>query len=169
MAAGSTYTPIGTTTLGSAAADVTFSSISGYTDLVIVAFARYEGAGSGTGGLRVQFNSDSGTNYSLLALSGTGTSATSGRASSGTYGEIGEVPQTSVGTNTYSITTANVMNYASTSTYKTVISRTGEANNITRVIANVWRSTSAITSIRLFAGSNLSAGSTFTIYGITAA
>ena len=37
MAAGSTYTPIATTTLGSAQADVTFSSISGsYTDLVLI-------------------------------------------------------------------------------------------------------------------------------------
>jgi hypothetical protein len=37
MPAGSTYTPIATTTLGSAQADVTFNSFSGYTDLVLVA------------------------------------------------------------------------------------------------------------------------------------
>jgi hypothetical protein len=37
MAAGNTYTPLATQTLGSAAASVTFSSISGaYTDLVLV-------------------------------------------------------------------------------------------------------------------------------------
>jgi hypothetical protein len=36
MAAGNTYTPLATQTLGSAAASVTFSSISGaYTDLVV--------------------------------------------------------------------------------------------------------------------------------------
>lgn len=169
MAAGNTYTPIGTTTLGSAAADVTFSSLSGYTDLVIVANARYEGAGSGTGGLRIQFNGDSGANYSLTALSGSGSAVSTGRATGGTYGEIGEVAQTGLGSSTYVVTTANIMNYSNSTTYKTILSRSDAAGVTSKLLVNLWRSTSAITSIRLFAGSNLSAGSTFTVYGITAA
>jgi hypothetical protein len=36
MAAGSTYTPIATTTLSSSQAEVTFTSFSGYTDLVLI-------------------------------------------------------------------------------------------------------------------------------------
>lgn len=169
MAAGSTYTSLATTTLGSAAADVTFNSFSGYTDLIIVANARYEGAGSGTGGLRIQFNGDTGANYSLTALSGNGSATSSGRATSGTYGEIGEVPQTGLGTSTYSTTIAHIMQYSNASIKKTVVSRTDAANVTTKILGNLWGSTSAITSIKLFAGSNLSAGSTFTIYGITAA
>jgi len=56
-----TYEPIATTTLGSAAATITFSSIPAtYTDLVIVF------AGTATANLNplMSFNSDSGTNYS---------------------------------------------------------------------------------------------------------
>jgi hypothetical protein len=70
-----TYEPIATTTLGSAAADVTFTSISGtYTDLVLVAVTQIGSSGDYLG---VQFNSDTGTNYSRTRLSGNGTSASS--------------------------------------------------------------------------------------------
>ncbi len=57
-----TYEPLATTTLGSAASSVTFSSISGsYTDLVVV----FSGtAGGGNSNLILTFNSDTGSNYS---------------------------------------------------------------------------------------------------------
>jgi hypothetical protein len=46
-----TYEPIATTTLGSAAADVTFTSISGtYTDLVLVAVTQIGSSGDYLGG-----------------------------------------------------------------------------------------------------------------------
>jgi len=74
----STYTPIATTTLGSAASSVTFSSISGaYTDLVLV------GAGTLASNLylNVKFNNDTGSNYSRTELYGDGSSAASYRES----------------------------------------------------------------------------------------
>ncbi|NBQ97859.1 MAG: hypothetical protein EBU12_06490, partial [Microbacteriaceae bacterium] len=62
MAAGNTYSQIASTTLGSAASSVTFSSIAAtYTDLVIVVQAAVT---AGSIALRMQFNSDTGTNYS---------------------------------------------------------------------------------------------------------
>ena len=76
MAAGNTYTPIATNTLSSATASVTFSSISGvYTDLVLVitptiptgAYDILMRVGNGT--------VDSGTNYSVTRVSGTGSAA----------------------------------------------------------------------------------------------
>ena len=72
MPAGSTYTPLSTTTLGSAQATVTFSSISGsYTDLVLVMNTIGTSAG---GDVQVQFNSDTASNYSCTILYGTGLS-----------------------------------------------------------------------------------------------
>jgi hypothetical protein len=64
------------------------------------------------------------------------------------------------------------LNYANTTTYKTIISRGDSAGfwNIANVA--LWRKTpEAITSITVFpAGlNNWIAGSTFTLYGITAA
>jgi hypothetical protein len=64
MAAGNTYEAIATQTLGSAAASVTFSSIPGtYTDLVIVCTPLRVTAGAEE--LVFQFNSDTGSNYSI--------------------------------------------------------------------------------------------------------
>ena len=81
MAAGSTYTPIYTTTLASAAASYTFSSIpSTYTDLVIAA------TGLTTAGttLAMRFNGDTATNYSDTYLLGNAGAASSSRDSTKT-------------------------------------------------------------------------------------
>lgn len=166
MAAGSTYTPIATTTLGSAAASYTFSSISGsYTDLVLIATSA---SSVGTGyGLRMRFNSDSSSNYSWTHLLGTGSAAQSNRGSSDSSILIGYSPA-AIGGN---VSTANIQNYSNATTYKTCISRGSEADYRVGAIVGLWRSTSAITSITLFdeGAGNLLTGSTFTLYGIAAA
>ena len=74
----STYTPIATTTLGSAVNSVTFSSIaSTYTELVLV--IQYQSAANCVA--NITFNNDTATNYSTTYLSGNGTSAASARGS----------------------------------------------------------------------------------------
>jgi hypothetical protein len=91
----STYTPIATQTLGSAAASVTFSSIpQGYTDLILV--INYATSAS-TGNALLRFNSDTGSNYSETALIGNGTTATSDRESS-----VTTIPISWFGTNSTS-------------------------------------------------------------------
>jgi hypothetical protein len=64
-----------------------------------------------------------------------------------------------------------VMNYSNTTTNKTVLARAGIAGDRTRAIVNLWRSTSAITSILIINNGsvNFVAGSTFTLYGIKVA
>ncbi len=73
-----TYVPISTTTLGSNASTVSFSSIPGtYTDLVIVMGVI---STSNTGHyVYLQYNGDTGSNYSTTILTGTGSSAVSTR------------------------------------------------------------------------------------------
>jgi hypothetical protein len=165
-----TYEPIATTTLGSAAATVTFSSISGsYTDLVLVmsAFGSVSGAD-----IRVQVNSDTASNYSLTRLVGY-TTAFSNRASNATYWQI----TNSVGIGSSSSDpTADViqfMNYSNTTTNKTILVRHNQPQSSlmeTAAQVGLYRSTSAITSITFSLSSgNYSSGSTFTLYGIKAA
>ena len=159
MPAGSTYTPIATTTLGSAAGSYTFSSIpSTYTDLVLIVNPKASVSNMG-----IRFNSDSGTNYSDTWVYGTGTSALSTRTSNGN-----RIYQTI--TAGYVIMKVNIMNYANTTTYKTTISRTDDAaNGVTAIVGN-WRSTSAINAITVLAGTgNLPAGTDLTLYGIASA
>ena len=160
----STYEPIATTTLGSAAASVTFSSIpSTYTDLVIVINGAYVSSEDASPGLR--FNSDSGSNYSETGLDGNGSSASSFRDANATSAILGSM------SNTISTTIINIMNYANTTTYKTSISRGNNSANRVRAYVAMWRNTAAITSIQIITNAtpNFATGSTFTLYGIKAA
>jgi hypothetical protein len=168
----STYTSIATTTLGSAQASYTFSSISGsYTDLVLVMSARTDNTGTGAT-YCIRYNSDSSAIYSLTALEGNGTSATSERYTGLTYAESGRLNTSSSSNTTPSLSIVNIMNYANSTTYKTALARSSASNEIYAVDAEVtlWRSTVAISSLYIYPSSgNFVAGSTFTLYGILSA
>ena len=167
-----TYEPIATTTLSTATATVTFSSISGsYTDLVLVLSARSSQTGA-TDGLAVRVNSDTGSNYSSTYLRGDGTSATSGRNSSDTYYRFAfdAVVASGAASGTFSATIIHFMNYSNTTTNKTIIGRANVAGSGTDAVVGLWRNTNAITSVSCIGyGGNLETGSTFTLYGIKAA
>ena len=162
-----TYEKIATNTLGSAAASVTFSSISSaYTDIVVVVQAAVT---TGSVALRMQFNSDTGANYSSTWLTGNGTAASSSRSTGNTYMKIDE----NTGMNTtlgQGLNLINVMNYANATTYKTVLTRPNRADLGVDAFVGLWRSTAAINAITLLTSSStFVAGSTFTLYGIKAA
>ena len=162
MPAGSTYTPIATTTLGSSAASYTFSSISGtYTDLILV----IAGTLTSSSSVYLQVNGDTATNYSRTFLQGNGTSATSGRDSSQNYMALGYLNSTAQGNCIFQL-----QNYSNTTTNKTVLCRAGVADDLTRAMVGLWRSTSAITSILAAPVSgSFATGTSLTLYGIASA
>lgn len=167
MAAGATYEPIATTTLGSATATITFSSISqSYTDLIIITNT---GNGSADSAINVQVgngSADTGSNYSTSFLYGNGSTAISGRTTNATQ---------MLASRTVSplITNGSIIfhNYSNTTTYKTMLSRGNATTELVVFYAGLWRSTSAINYIKLTDqnGHNFSIGSTFTLYGIAKA
>jgi hypothetical protein len=164
-----TYEKIATTTLGSAASSVTFSSISGaYTDLILV--MNVGGSVSGNA-INMTFNSDTSTNYSDTGLWGTGTSAASGRHVNATNAALSI--GIGVSTNAFDTQTmVQIQNYSNTTTYKTYIARTGNTAGSypgTEVVFGLWRSTAAISTVSVACGANWVTGSTFTLYGIKAA
>ena len=164
MPAGNTYESIATQTLGSAAASVTFSSIPGtYTDLVIIFNG---GITSAPDDMRLEFNANT-TNYSATLLRGDGSAAISARAT----GETAIPWTTYLGSGSAgSVSIINVQNYSNTTTFKTVLSRGNVAASYVSATVGLWRNTSAITSCKLIAGSStFLSGSTFSLYGITAA
>lgn len=165
MAAGNTYESIATNTLGSAAASFTFSSISGsYTDLVLVM-----GLGSSLVNCSIQVNSDTGTNYSRTTIVGDGTGTPTDNMTSVGFFRLDN--------NSYVGSIVNgspffvqFFNYSSGFNYKTMIGRTNNASVGVGAAVGTWRSTSAITSIKILAdGGTFSGGSTFNLYGIKAA
>jgi hypothetical protein len=158
-----TYEKIQSTTLGSAQSSITLSSIPAtYTDLRIVLANAFTSYALDT--VKIQFNSDTATNYSATQLMGDGASASSSRQSSVSSGLLGRAGYQSTRP---SMIIADVFSYAG-STYKTYLSDSAaDQNGSGEVLRHVglWRSTSAITSVTLM-NVTFQAGAIVTIYGI---
>ena len=153
-----TYVALRTETVAVATNSVTLSlsGISGYTDLVLV-INNTHSTNAVDGWFRL--NGDTGSNYSRTNLNGDGTSATSGRNSNVAFG-YGILVLTTPSTNILQF-----MNYANTTTNKTVLMRSNNTGSGGYVQATVdlWRSTAAITSIEIGCVSgNFAVGSTLT-------
>lgn len=163
-----TYKLISSTTLTSNETSVTFSSIpSIYTDLIFIFSG---GVNTGTANLDVQFNNDTASNYSLTLMNGDGTSAISQRLTNQTTIRTNDGAYLVADLNTMHI--VDIMDYKNTTTYKTLLSKAvrgggGLGGAAVAAVIGTWRSTSAITSIKLSPSSNsFSSGSTFRLYGV---
>jgi len=154
-------------TLGASTSNVTFSSIpQTYTDLKLVMSVRDTVTGTGNAWVAfdIYFNG-SNTNLSGKHLFGTGSAAGSNSVA---YGYANEGGTTS---NTFSNNEIYIPNYTS-SNYKSYSADQVTENNATAalssLIAGLWSSTSAITSITCSAlGTAFAANSTFYLYGIS--
>ena len=163
-----TYTELRRTVVGTATPSVTLnlSGISGYTDLVLVANFTVATASAN---LVMTFNGDTTSGlYSKTQMEGTGSVAVSGRTTSAN--NIGLDSNIGDDTTGPSIHIINLMNYANTSVFKTVLHRQSgfwSSNPGSGARAGLWRNTNAITSITLSNGAvNFTVGSTFSLYGI---
>ena len=149
---------IGSQTLSSATASVTFSSIpQGYRDLVLV--VQHKG-NTASVSATVLFNSDSGANYPMVFAGGDGSSATFSSAT-GSY-----IYTTSASTTSPALTITQIMDYSATDKHKPVLVRRNRGDDKVGMFAQRWANTSAITAIEVYTSSdNFAANSTFTLYG----
>lgn len=163
-----TYVALKTTTVGTATPSVTLdlTGITGYTDLILVASIKVVGSASNTWVRLGNSSIDTGANYSWTRIMGNGSTATSARGSNTTDGVLlGDSYTTD-----FTADIIQIQNYSNTTTNKTVLTRNSFAPNLAHVAVGLWRSTSAINYVQVYAsGVNLAVGSTFTIYGIAAA
>jgi hypothetical protein len=115
-----TYEPIATYTLPSNQANYTFTSIPAtYTDLVLVAAGQVSSAVS----IACQVNGDTANNYSVTELYGDGSSAGSTRNSSNAQVTIASIVA-QINSGNQWISTLHFMNYANTTTNKTILANT---------------------------------------------
>ena len=160
-----TYEKIATTTLGSAASTITFSSISSaYTDLRLTLVGIVKPS-IGSLVAQIRFNSDSGTNYSATHLLGDGSSASSFRVTNRT-----KLEPEGFATTQPMFFTMDVFSYAG-STNKTVLMTNSTDRNGAGIVyrgVGLWRNTGAITTIALVGdgGYEYETGTTATLYGI---
>jgi hypothetical protein len=158
-----TYEPIATTTLGTAATTITLSSIPAtYTDLRLI----MTGTSAGSADLFFRFNGvTTGTLYSTTRIDGEG--ATVSSAASTSQNQI--TTSATFGTTSPIMAILNLFSYAG-STNKTCLwdaSADQNGSGTKRVGVGLFRSTSAITSISVFSGgTNMDVGTKISLYGI---
>lgn len=165
-----TYTPIASITLGSSASSVTFSSIpQDYRDLVLKVTCTNATGGGGNILPVAVLNSDTGSNYSRVRMTGDGSSTASGSSTGDNFLNLFsgvDANETDEG-----LYLANFMDYSATDKHKTVIARANQVTDRVGAIASRWADTSAITQIEMTtasAGDDFASGSTFALYGIEA-
>lgn len=171
-----------TQVLGSSAASVTFSSLSTYSGTYkhfqIRATTRTNRSGADSDPVYLRFNSDSGSNYTRHALGGYnfgGTSAVySNAATSQTSLFLAEaMPVASSTTNAFGAFVTDILDPFDTNKNKTVRTLVGmnAAWSSVELRSGAWLSTSAVTSILIapLVGTQLVAGSRFSLYGIKGA
>jgi hypothetical protein len=160
--------PISTVTVGSGgAASIDFTGIpQTYTDLLLMVSTRSSTTEDSFG---LQFNGDTGNNYSYRNVQGDGTNA---QSFNGTVARIyrGRQPESGYTANTFGNSQFYIPNYAG-SNNKSVSLDTVNENNATTARASLsaalWSNTSPITSIKILPDSgNFVQYSSATLYGI---
>lgn len=167
---------ISKTTLGSDTASVSFSSIAGtYEALMILVEARTARAAA-SDVLAIQFNSDTGANYDYMRLAarGNGTLAYDAAAAQSS----GRVLNTEGANSRASFFAAGMIyigGYATSGHERSyiglpsmVLADRTTTDMYVSMAVGAWRSTAAITAVTLLSGtgSNLKSGSSFALYGI---
>jgi hypothetical protein len=155
-------------TLTSAASSIEFINIpQDGTDLVVLVSGRSDSSSASGGALLLVKPNNSSSNGTLRRLQGDG-SAASSASDAEIYGRINPSDYTS---NTFGSTTIYISNYAGATNKSFSLDAVNENNATTAVqniIAGLWSSTSAITSLVFTSGvGNFVSGTTASLYKVT--
>jgi hypothetical protein len=160
------FESIQTVTLGSAQSSISFSSIpSTYTHLQIRLLAATSIADRY---FKMQYNSDTGSNYNYHYLTGSGTAASAGAVTSSAWVTAGFGPNS---ISFFGASVVDILDYKDTNKFKTNRNLEGAdmngAGGYVGISSGCWRSTAAISSITLTPSSgNFNQYSSFALYGI---
>jgi hypothetical protein len=176
----SSFESIQTATVGAGgASNIEFTSIPAtYTHLQIRGIAQETRATYGISDGNMQFNSDTGTNYSRHNIQGTGSAVVANGDANLTFITLADgMWGTSTG-GSFGVSIVDILDYANTNKYKTVKVLSGVDFNGTLagyggyvgILSGNWRNTNAITSIKINAQTgNFTQYSSFALYGIKGA
>lgn len=165
------FESIATVTAGSAVPNIEFTSIpSTYTHLQIRGIVRTTSTGINSDELFIQFNSDTGTNYSSHELNGNGSTTGSSAKTTTASPRIGLIARNGNTANCFTSIIIDILDYKDTNKYTTIRCLRGwDSNGAGDVGLNSgnWRNTNAVTSIKLLPeANNFAQNSSFSLYGI---
>ena len=171
----SSYESISTVTVGSGgSSSVTFSSIpSTYKHLQIRAISRTSGSAGGY--VYMQYNGDTGSNYTRHQLWGDGSSVQAYGAGAATQAVVAYQTLSTSLSNTFASVIVDILDYTNSNKYKTYRVLNGYdvngAGGYVFFMSSAWLSTSAINSITLYpeASQNFGQYTQFALYGIKGA
>lgn len=161
----SAYIPLANTTIGVAAASVTFSSISSsYRDLVLVITGLNNSTNSSPS---LRFNTDTGSNYTTVSMEADGTSTFSGTNSNTSL--LSSFNYSTLTTGGISNTIFNIMDYSASDKFKMALARGNYASGAVAFSFGRWVNTGAITTVQVLTGNGTSyaAGATFALFGVS--
>jgi hypothetical protein len=175
-ATGPSYESISTVTVGAggSSASASFTSIPAtYKHLQVRVFGR----GTGTGNreyIAIRFNNDTGSNYWWHGLNGNGAGIDSQNSSTAdTLAKAGfsTIPVSDAPANYFGSAVIDILDYASTSKYKTTRSIAGQdqsdGNGRLNLVSGVWNNTVAVNRVDVFLGSgSWGPYSSVALYGI---
>jgi len=172
------YDALATVTVGvGGVSSITFAGIpqTGYSHLQIRGIYRTNRADSNDLAF-LQFNSDTGSNYSWHYLQGNGSTAASGAGASQTSIWTWLGAGSTAGANIFGASITDVLEYANPNIYKTVKNlggldlNTATTNAAINLTSGNWRNTAAINSISITPGFGtlFSQYSQFALYGVKA-
>lgn len=167
------FEAIASTTLGSNATTVTFSSIPAtYEHLQVRVFARLTWNTTQTN-MNLVINSDSASNYVTHNLYGNGGSVTASGVINYTFWPIEKFPGLAATSNVFGCAVIDILDYATSNKFKTIRGISGVDRNgggEVHLSSGLWRSTAAVTSLQFGVSSDqLAAGSVFSLYGLRSA
>jgi hypothetical protein len=122
----------------------------------------------------MRFNNDTGTNYTMHALVGYGSGVFADAAANVAYMEFARTAINGNSASMFAVAVTDILDYKDTNKFKTLKTLSGvELNGGGRIYlsSNLWRSTSAITDIKIYPSSSFSfvQYSQFALYGIKGA
>lgn len=172
MPAGPTYNSIQKISLSGSYTSLDFFNIpQTYTDLILV--CQGSAATADGNALAFRLNNDSGTTYSSTNAAGTGTTTPSQRLTNQSIGYAGFAVGWDTTTAEQSTQIIHFFNYSNTTTNKVIVSRSGASLGSypgAEIVVTSWRNTSAVNRISVFVNTgSFASGSTFNLYGVTAA
>lgn len=151
---------------------ITFSSIpQTFKHLQIRAVLRDTSSIQGFITQKLQFNGDSGNNYSFHEINSSSNTVGTGATTSTNYIIGYNISGGGNASNVFGTSITDILDYTNTNKYKTARSLlVGETNSITYSVhefcSGLWFNTSAITSITLNPYNNFSQYSTISLYGV---
>lgn len=166
---------ITTQVLSSTATSVSFTGLQNYTQykhLQVRIVSRDTNSGSGTGGVWLQVNADTGNNYSWHRVGGGASVSFSNGSTSTSKILAGLCSKNPDGVGVFGASIIDILNFSSSARNKVIRSLTGNPSSIStasmevNIQSGAWYSTAAITSLTISSDTSFDIGSRFSIYGV---